>query len=801
MELNLETTPLLSEPRVAAQRDLRKSKGTWRKRRRDVVAGRAKASASNSEQGQKSTFATAANDEFASGWEGTPESNESKKENSQVQHLGRQKSTAIGRQSGKGHDKLPQKRQRVVFNDVDKSTYPKKVKQIRSRGPVDSKLESEEAIKATLEVVGGFEAKKDGGTNLVPQKLGQNENSNTSSETMNVIPERSTFCGSDFESLGLYSSIAKHLKLRMEIEKPTHIQEQVMKALLRPFGENDSWDILVRSATGSGKTLAYLLPIAHYLLNRSKRVSREDGAMALVLVPTRELAVQVEDVAKRLFQLWHWIVVGSVRGGESKKSEKARIRKGVNVLIATPGRLLDHIRNTKRFNYAACEFLVLDEADRLLDLGFEADIKEIIESFDNAAKFNTSIHNSKRCNIMLSATMRSDVERLASFSLQEPVQISVKEEPGLDSQKFSMPSQLKQHLCVVEQRHRLVTLTAFLRLRALRGCTTRTVNNAPDTLPSCKIVVFFSSCDSVDFHYDALPRGKLPNELQSGVKIDNSQNLIPLSFFRLHGSLDQQTRLSSLQAFRKCHRGILLCTDVAARGLDLKGVSFSVQYDPPTGGQGEELEYVHRAGRTARLGERGDALLFLLPSERAYQSKLTSAGIEIKEISHNTALAALLPGADLTQPGKVSHSARLVTSAIQEALEKTVQGSSSLKEKAYAGYLSCCRAYATHAKDVKHYFHVRNLHLGHVARAFALVDKPADLARLVADIKRAKEGSNIDQNDEKAISVGEKGSIARAIANGELQPFNNPHSMLARRRREKGRSVEAYKELASEFAS
>eukprot|EP00171_Calliarthron_tuberculosum_P018875 IDg18875t1 len=147
-------------------------------------------------------------------------------------------------------------------------------------------------------------------------------------------------------------------------------------------------------------------------------------------------------------------------------------------------------------------------------------------------------------------------------------------------------------------------------------------------------MVFFSTCDSVDFHYNLLSKTKLPKELMPRtLKSDDEQKLVPIAHYKLHGGMDQPARLKSLRAFRDCRRGVLLCTDVAARGLDLPGVGFSVQYDPPTGGQGEELEYVHRAGRTARMGQRGDALLFLLPSERAYQSKLESTGVSIMEIS------------------------------------------------------------------------------------------------------------------------------------------------------------------------
>lgn len=803
MELNLSTTSKPAKEQFSTNKVASKKHGNWKKRRRAAVITRVKVEKKNGTYQKKmgqfgpGGAASGHGDEFASGFERSQRAGNHANSTPNA----RGANVSWGDQNRASKEPV-EKRQRTGEAQIRKSgkIHPSRTANFK-KVP-----ETAATIDATIQMMGGHHAEKHFKGQKAQKKASEVEIQPAAPVTSAVDAAKKehmekTFGSGDFESIGLYISVAKHLKLRMGMEKPTHIQERVVRAMLNPEEGRTTCDVLVRSATGSGKTLAYLLPIAHYLLNRKKRVEREDGSLAIVMVPTRELAIQVESVAMALFRPWHWIVVGSVRGGEGKKSEKARLRKGVNVLIATPGRLLDHIRNTRSFRFTLCEFLILDEADRLLDLGFEADIKEIIQGLNNQAQLNVTGYGiAQRSNIMLSATLRSDVERLAKFSLTKPIQISVKEGSDMESKKFSMPSQLNQHLCVVEQRHRLVTLAAFLRLRALRGVSQRAVNDDPKTLPACKIMVFFSSCDSVDFHYAALAKALLPNELKAKtLKNQDDQKLVPISCFELHGGLDQSVRSKSLSDFRNCRRGVLLCTDVAARGLDLQGVTFSVQYDPPTGGQGEELEYVHRAGRTARLGEQGDALLFLLPSERAYQSKLESAGISIKEISNNTALAALLPGAELDQPGKVSYAARLVTSAMQEALENTIKGDTALKEKAYAGYLSYCRAYATHARDVKHYFHVRNLHLGHVARAFALTDKPADLGGLVADIKAAKEAALTEKRDTGMNVAGDKRSIARAIAEGEYQPYNDQNTALARRRREKGRGNEAYKELAAEF--
>lgn len=827
MELNLAPVTArnsLGKKRPAPRAES-KVKGGWKKRRREQVkardgaGGRAKQRRSH----QKNALALGG-DEFASGFEGevAVKGVNAAKEGDEVNgtnELSKLPNVVVVGVKSKG-DVAGSGARKVRFDTATKKGPAKKEKEVANVAP--PVLESQGAIDATLAVFG----KSQPGSRKVEKDdrvaLGGGDANTESSKSLavegappkdaigavaeDVVPE-GTFGASSFEGLGLYASVARHLTLRLGIERPTRIQQEVLKVMLAPRDRFATVDVLVRSATGSGKTLSYLLPMAHFLLNRPRRVSREDGAMAIIVVPTRELADQVEEVAEKVFRPWHWIVVGSVRGGESKKREKARLRKGINVLVATPGRLLDHIRNTACFQYKLCEFLVLDEADRLLDLGFEAEIKEMVQSLDNQAREARPDDATRRSNLLLSATLRNDVQKLAEFSLNSPVEISASES-DIKGKSFAMPTQLRQHFCIVEQRHRLVTLAAFLRLRAMKDGPQEQrpdASSQPGESPMCKIIVFFSSCDSVDFHYDVFSSCKVPSELRSATG-GSDEKLLPLELFHLHGGHAQKDRVSSLRAFRNARRGVLFCTDVAARGLDLKGVTFAVQYDPPTGGQGEELEYLHRAGRTARIGAQGDALLFLLPSEKAYKTKLEAAGVSIMEISGSTALAALSPRVNLSRPESVSYATRLVTSAMQTALEAVVAADEDLKQKAFAGFRAYCRAYATHARDVRHYFHVRNLHLGHVARAFVIVDKPAEFSAVLAEVNGAKGETGatdaVEEYDTAIVREARlKGEVARAIADGGVQPFNDQRTTLAKRRREGGRGAESYRELASEFGA
>lgn len=809
MELNItsSSTPLVHLSKPSEKKT--KGKGGWKQRHREHVIQRAKLERRNATKVSREKSIQA--EEFESGVECERKAtiSEIPSENENVNPHKRRKTQANRHTSAI---------QKTNSNVRDKKEMKKNVDPYQKIVP-ERDTPSSEAVKATLQMVGDKSINRmsthtRGGQETVSTDYDSTpegrleENTEETNGPSGVADGQTTECC--FEDTGLYRSICVHVRERLRFEAPTEIQRKVLKSMLELPEGRMATDLLVRSPTGSGKTLAYLLPIAHYLLNRSKRITRDAGALAIIIVPTRELAEQVTDEARRLFQPWHWIVIGCIVGGENKRHEKARLRKGVNVVVATPGRLLDHMRNSQSFVYRFCEFFVLDEADRLLDLGFESDIKEVVKNLNKAVSAMVDQRENFRSNILLSATLRKDVQRLAEFSLKEPTELSVGTQLGsvenLDGEKFVMPTELQQHFCVVDQRHRLVTLACFLRLRALKGLPVRLASVPETSLPMCKVIVFFSTCDSVDFHYQLMNAAKLPSELQTSSTSDNS--LVPLKIFKLHGNHTQPERTAALSNFRSSRRAVLLCTDVAARGLDLKGLSFAIQYDPPTGGEGEELEYLHRAGRTGRMGARGDALLFLLPSERAYVGKLESTGVKISEISSFAALAALYPRINMGDEGGLAYAARFVLSTIHESFESILAEDQALKKAAVAGFQAYCRAYATHAREVKNYFHVRNLHLGHVARAFILSDKPVEFAQMMAELRKAK-GDNDDCDDDnnnkdkkqKLSESQSKREIVRAIAEGAKQPFNAQNTSLARRRREKGKGLEAFKEMAFEFGN
>ncbi|PKA56407.1 DEAD-box ATP-dependent RNA helicase 17 [Apostasia shenzhenica] len=241
------------------------------------------------------------------------------------------------------------------------------------------------------------------------------------------------FASCSFADLGLHSSLCEHLKDKMGFQVPTQIQAQAIPVIL------SGRDVLVNAATGTGKTIVYLAPIIHLLQMRNPRVQRSDGTLALVLVPTRELCMQVYEILQKLLRRFIWIVPGYIMGGENRAKEKARLRKGISVLIATPGRLLDHLKNTSSFIYTNIQWIVYDEADRILELGYGKAIEEILDflgsrhgsTFEQKNKMIKPSKISKQ-NLLLSATLNDKVNHLANISLQSPVMI------GLDDKKVSL---------------------------------------------------------------------------------------------------------------------------------------------------------------------------------------------------------------------------------------------------------------------------------------------------------------------------------------------------------------------------
>ncbi|XP_008784605.2 DEAD-box ATP-dependent RNA helicase 17 [Phoenix dactylifera] len=551
------------------------------------------------------------------------------------------------------------------------------------------------------------------------------------------------FASCSFADLGLHSTLCQHLQEKMGFQVPTQIQAQAIPVVIA--GRH----VLVNAATGTGKTIVYLAPIVHLLQKHEPRIQRSEGTFALVLVPTRELCMQVYGICEKLLHRFHWIVPGYIMGGENRSKEKARLRKGISILIATPGRLLDHLKHTQSFMYTNLHWIVFDEADRILELGFGKAVEEILD-FLGSRQNNSVCKEGKggrtekfsRQNILLSATLNEKVNQLANISLEDPVVIGIDDKnnssvvpnssisnfaslrsgmdgdlqhcdtlPSNSRDSYNLPSQLIQRYVKVSCGSRLVVLLSILKSLFEREI-------------SQKIVVFFSTCDAVDFHYSLISVFQWSPDLQA--ERNQKQPFVRCKIFRLHGNMEHDDRRKVFQSFSSEKSALLLCTDVAARGLDFPKVKCIIQYDSP----GEASEYVHRVGRTARLGEKGEALLFLQPVEVDYLHDLQLHGVSLKEYPLQKVLDSFLShGQKLNSKKLLSLDTHPWVLFLQKTLENFIGNESKTKKLARDAFCSWVRAYTAHRGELKRIFMVKKLHLGHVARSFGLKEQPSLVGR------------------------------------------------------------------------
>lgn len=318
-------------------------------------------------------------------------------------------------------------------------------------------------------------------------------------------------------------------------------------------------DVLGAAKTGSGKTLAFLVPVLENLYR--KKWTDQDGLGALILSPTRELAIQIFEVLRKVGR-HHTFSAGLVIGGKSLREEQERLGR-MNILVCTPGRMLQHLDQTALFDTFNLQMLVLDEADRILDMGFQRTVDAIVEHIPK-----------ERQTMLFSATQTRKVSDLARLSLQDPEYVAVHE-----AASSATPSTLQQHYIVTPLPQKLDVLWSFIR----------------SNLKS-KTIVFMSAGKQVRFVYESL------RHLQPGI-----------SLMHLHGRQKQGGRLDIMTKFSQAQHAVLFATDIAARGLDFPAVDWVIQLDCPE----DSDTYIHRVGRTARYERDGRAVLFLEPSEEA----------------------------------------------------------------------------------------------------------------------------------------------------------------------------------------
>ena len=418
----------------------------------------------------------------------------------------------------------------------------------------------------------------------------------------------------------------------------TDIQARAIPPLL------SGTDLLGQAKTGSGKTLAFLIPAVELLLRIGFKA--RNGTGILIIAPTRELALQIYGVARELTEFHHF-THGIVMGGANRKAEVERLTKGVNLLVGTPGRLLDHLSNTPAFVYKNLAALVIDEADRILEVGFEQEMKDILRRLPT-----------QRQTMLFSATQTQNIRDLAKLSLRSnPLFLSTS-----DDAVTSTVQGVEQGYVVCASQHRFLLLFTFLKRNHLKK----------------KIIVFLSTCAATQFYAELL-------------------NYIDLPVLELHGQQKQNKRTATFFEFVNAEKGVLLSTDVAARGLDIPEVDWIIQFDPPE----DPKEYIHRVGRTARgEGRRGKALLFLLPTELLFLRYLKAARVPLSEYEFPL--------------GRLSN--------IQSQLMALIEKNYYLHKSAREAYRSYVQSYAQHA--LRECFNVHDLDIVHVAQSFGFEVPP-----------------------------------------------------------------------------
>lgn len=348
-----------------------------------------------------------------------------------------------------------------------------------------------------------------------------------------------------FDAFGLHPTLLRAIH-SLGYTDPTPIQRAAIPAILT------GRDLIGCAQTGTGKTAAYLLPVLHRLLHDAAR-----GPRVLIVLPTRELAVQVDAHRRELTS--HTALRGvAIHGGVPFAPQARALRANVDVVAATPGRLLDHLARHSAW-CAGVQVLVLDEADRMLDMGFLPDLRRILSYLPQP-----------RQTLLLSATLPPAIAALAEEMLRAPLRVAV-------GSQSSPPARLAHTVYPVSPPHKTALLLALLARPSMAG-----------------VLVFTRTKQRAD-------------------RLTHTLNEAGLRVTCLHGDRTQQQRLQALESFRRGTHQVMVATDIAARGLDVERISHVVNYDVP----GCPEDYVHRVGRTARAGAKGEALTLMTPAETA----------------------------------------------------------------------------------------------------------------------------------------------------------------------------------------
>lgn len=516
-------------------------------------------------------------------------------------------------------------------------------------------------------------------------------------------------------------------------------------------------DVCVNACTGSGKTLAFILPLAQTLYTKilnsksihipSENCNSNPKVVAMILSPTRELAKQIHSLSEQFFaRALPQVFTGLFVGGNSTEMD---VQKIINetagkclVMVGTPGRVLDiwkrfQKRNTP-LNVEDFEMLILDEADTLLDLGFKQEIDQILQYVPK-----------QRRTGLFSATQTQEVRDLARAGLRNPIVITVQVESGSHQ---VIPTTLNNYYVVVEHDQRFSVLVKFLSdAFGMRN----SMSNGKTVLNEFKCIVFLSTCAAVDFFGTILKHLPKFRDVLNGTTGD---------IILLHGKMVQKKRVSNYKRFQETKSGVLICTDVVARGIDLPDVDWILQYDPPQ----DPNFFVHRIGRTARAGRTGNALSFISQKEDVYINYLRIRKVPCEELPESFGLRSLE-----------------VVEDILPIVKTLITQDRDFLEKGTRAFIAFVRSYKEH--QCQFIFRFQDLDLGRVARGFALLQLPKikEFRKYKISLEPAKD---IDISQIKfKDKAREKERQKKLVEYAKLRAERKPHEELPVFQKEKGK--------------
>jgi len=705
-------------------------------------------------------------------------------------------------------DKIEKEEIKKDEEEIEVVKEDKRMKKIKEKK--DGKQKEEKIMKEDIKNDSKKEEKelKENDNEKKEKKEKDNNNNNISSNKKSK-GSQTIFSIKSFEDLNINPYLKKALN-KSNYNIMTKIQKKAIPILL------EHKNVIVKSETGSGKTLAYIIPLYQNLfeINEIEKINRKNGVYSIIFSPTHELCLQIEKTFDKLKSCCINVVYGSLMGGQKIETEKKKLRKGLNVIITTPGRLLYHLQNTENINFTTLKMIIIDEADLMLDMGFEKDIKEcfklIIKKSENIENEEEIVLNPdyfKKFKIFLiSATIDNRIRKMSNYFMKGFKAIGFEKEDDKDKDNNKINEENKnnekdndkdkkeeknqnyylsalkqqnitQYYSYINDEYRLIHLIAFL------------YNNLNQ-----KAIIFVSTCDlceylskiitdlEIDINYksDNIQTTKDKKNTKSKSSNDSKFiNLFSQKTYKLHGKMKHDERKIVFKEFNEDNTGILIATDVAARGLDFNDIKWVIHYDINP----DIKEYINRIGRTARIDNIGNSILFLMQNERqlldtCYKS-IKNNLIELKnneilisfleninknilknkiEINKNINTNTLEGDEGLDENEIYKRKYLFAISPILRCIKNFIFKDKNNLILARKAFKSEIRSYVTFLKYAKNVFNVKTLNLTRMSRSFGLYKESLSL-------KVGTEQVNIDYQTEKKEKFTQKKFLNKKIQN------------------------------------